>query len=272
MLKVCEIAKKELTVVLSGDGGDELFFGYPRFIQAAEAFELLKASRFLRLFKILSRKAKGFQVPFILMKFKKFDDYYLRKQGIPGSLFWSKRLLKKSLTPRPYWCKFIDNEFSDQEEALQFARQLEFHIHLQRVLLKVDRASMYHSLEVRTPLLSQRLIEYCQNIKFSDCVNNSIGKIPLRYALNEIIPLGASNSGSKKGFSLPLAYWLRTSLKSKIYNRIIDIPLDFRPLINKKAVEELWELHQSGRDLSWMIWSLFSLFDWVDRKMYNIDN
>lgn len=271
-LKVCELAKKELTVVLSGDGGDELFFGYPRFVQAAEAFEFLKASRSIRLFKILCRKAKGLQVPFILMKFKNFGDYYLRKQGIPGSLFWANRLLKKSPTSSPYWYKFIDNELYDREEALQFARQLEFHIHLQRVLLKVDRASMYHSLEVRTPLLSQRLIKYSQNVRFSDCVNNSIGKIPLRNALNKIIPAGAPTSGSKKGFTIPLAFWLRTSIKSRIYNRIIDIPLYLRPLINKKAVEEIWELHQKGKDLSWMIWSLFSLFDWVDRKMYNIDN
>ncbi len=271
-LKVCEIAKKNLTVVFSGDGGDELFFGYSRFIHAAEEFKFLKASRFIRLFKILNLKAKGFQVPFVLMKFKKFDDYYLSKQGIPGSLFWSKRLLKKSPNTPPYWYKYIENELSDKEKALQFARQLEFHIHLQRVLLKVDRASMYHSLEVRTPLLSQRLIKYSQNLKFSDCVDNSNSKIPLRNALNEIIPHDASNSGPKKGFTIPLAVWLRTSLKSKIHNRIIDIPLDLRPLINKKAIEEIWKLHQRGKDLSWMIWSLFSLFDWVDRKMYSIDN
>lgn len=271
-LKVCEIAKKELTVCLSGDGGDELFFGYPRFTQASDAFEFVKFPRFVRLFKIFLRRIKGYAVPLALMKFGNFSDYYLSKQGIPGSLYWTKRILKKRQTTTPFWFKLINNKLSGKEKALQTARQMEFHIHLQRVLLKVDRASMYHSLEVRTPLLSQQLIEYSKNLRFSDCVVDSIGKIPLRQVLSGLLPTDAPNSGSKKGFTPPLATWLRTSLKDKIYGKIMDIPLNLEPLIDKNVIEEIWESHQRGRDLSWMIWSLFSLFDWVDRKMYNIDN
>lgn len=271
-LKVCEIANKELTVCLSGDGGDELFFGYPRFKIASDAFEFLKLPRFVRLIKILLKRIQGNKVPLALMKFRKFGEYYLSKQGIPGSLYWTKRINKKRPTNSPYWYKITNDKLASQEKALQFARQLEFHIHLQRVLLKVDRASMFHSLEVRTPLLSQQLIEYSNNLKFNDCVANSTGKMPLRQVLSMLIPSDALNSGAKKGFAPPLTIWLRTSLKEKVHRRIIEIPRDLKPLMNKKVIEEMWDLHQNGRDLSWMIWSVYSLFDWVDRKMYSIDN
>ena len=271
-LKVCEIAKQELTVVLSGDGGDELFFGYPRFIHASEAFEFLKSSKFARFFKIIAKRIKGYAVPLILLKFRNFNEYYLSKQGLPGSQYWTKKILKKSCINTPYWYKPISDKLHGKEESLQIARCIEFHIHLQRVLLKVDRASMYHSLEVRTPLLSHQLIEFSKTLKFSDCVADSLGKLPLRQVLSSLLPEDELISGPKKGFTPPMATWLRTSLKKIIHKRIIDVPLNLKPLMEKKVIEEIWELHQNGRDLSWMIWTIFSLFDWIDRKMYNIDN
>lgn len=271
-LKVCEIAKQELTVCLSGDGGDELFFGYPRFMHASEAYEYLESSKILRLFKIAFKRITKQKVQPALMHFHGFKDYYLNKQGIPGSLYWTKRLLKTSNYNTPFWYRLIENKVSNKEDALQIARQIEFHIHLQRVLLKVDRASMYHSLEVRTPLLSQQLVLFSEKVEYDDCVKNFEGKIPLRRVLSSIIPAGATNSGSKKGFTPPIDIWLRTSLKNMVEARICNVPLKLTPFFNRESIEEMWALHQGGKDHSWMIWSIFSLFDWVDRKMYNIDN
>lgn len=272
MLKVCEIAKKELTVVLSGDGGDELFFGYPRFNHANKEFEYLNSTKYKRLFKILLKKTVGHKVPIRLMRFKNFNDYYLYKQSIPGSLIWTERLLKNKNHQLQFWIRTLNIKNYIAKDAMQLARNIEFNIHMQRVLLKVDRASMYHSLEVRTPLLSKKIIEYSNYLQFEDCYEINIGKIPLRKVLQSLIPKDAMNSGKKKGFSPPLAYWLRSTLKDRIGNRILMIPEILKPYINQRTIERIWIQHQEGKDFSWMIWSIYTLFIWVELKMFKIKN
>lgn len=271
-LKVSEIAKKELTVVLSGDGGDELYFGYPRFFKAYDHFTLLKLPQWLRIFKIFLLRIKKKKIPFELLKYKDFREYYLSKQGVPEGVKWSQRLIKGASKHFPYWFHVLNYKMDSEKLAMEFARDLEFHIHLQRVLLKVDRASMYHSLEVRTPLLSPLSVEASKRYGYEECVLRKVGKIPLRNLLADLIPENTIISRNKKGFSPPLATWLRTSLKDKVFQRIINMPPCLEFIIDVKEIKGIWDIHQAGKDQAWIIWSIFSLFDWVDNKMYNIDN
>lgn len=269
MLKVCEMAKKELTVVLSGDGGDELFWGYPRFILAANYYKFLKLPTVNRIIRIFSERVKGNKVPWKLLKYKGFSDYYLSAQGIPGNSIWVDSLFnKKPCKSEPLLFKLINKALKNKNEALVFAKNLEFHIHLQRVLLKVDRASMYHSLEVRTPMLSKKFIELSAAYSFDECIGGIESKIPLRNALKKFIPTESENSGIKKGFSPPLSYWLRGVLKEKVENRIMNIPVFLEPHLNKKTIRKIWQEHQNGKERSWMIWSIYTLFSWVENKMF----
>jgi asparagine synthase (glutamine-hydrolysing) len=267
-LKVCELAKQKLTVVLSGDGGDELFWGYPRFQHAYKNSAILKLPKVLRFMRILWSKIMGKDLSFELMNYNSFDVYYLAKQGLPGNQHWVKKLLNyKQTGSMPFMYNNMVSKTISNE--LDRAKQLEYDIHMQRVLLKVDRASMYHSLEVRTPLLSKKMVELSALYSFKDCMNQHEGKLPLRKALNDILPIGENNSGNKKGFSPPMASWMRNELKSTIEKTIFIIPEILKPTINIEYIKVLWTEHQENDiDNSWPIWAIYSLFEWVNKKMF----
>jgi len=266
-LKVCQAAKRDLTVVLSGDGGDELFYGYPRFRHANSYYSYLSRSIFQRFFMILFSRLKGQNIPFRLLKFSGFIDYYLSAQGQTGNREWLKKVVKKpKQTKLPFITKSYSNP-SNHKEALNLARQIEFDIHMQRVLLKVDRASMYHSLEVRTPMLSTEMCKKALQFDFSICHDGKIGKKPLREILSQYLPVGAVESGIKKGFEPPMATWLRTELKQKIRDRIISTPEKLKPYMSTSGIEKMWEDHQKkNADYCWPIWAVYSLYVWMEKK------
>lgn len=266
-LKVCQLAKQSLTVVLSGDGGDELFWGYPRFQKALTHASLLKLPKWQRIINIGMGKLSGRKAPFGLMDYQSFDDYYLSKQGLPGNSYWVKKLLKSNSVLKDPLLYNLAKEKGIENE-LDRAKQFEYDIHMQRVLLKVDRASMFHSLEVRTPMLSRKFVELSMNYTYEECMNTKEGKLPLRNLLQSMIPSHQKNSGDKKGFSPPMAEWIRKELKEVIETRIFDVPIKLNPFINKRYIQELWNEHQENKvDNSWPIWAIYSLFSWVDLKM-----
>ncbi len=266
-LKVCLLAKKELTVVLSGDGGDELFWGYPRFSNTNKLKYLFKYPTAIRAILILLLRLLNKKIPFAILKYKSFEEYYLSKQGLPGNLKWVNKILKKQNTiVKPFFYKKLQQDKIINE--LDKAKQLEYDIHLQRVLLKVDRASMFHSLEVRTPLLSKEIVELSTFYDYNMCYNKDQGKIPLREALQTFLPKNQKSSGEKKGFEPPMGDWLRNELKEKIGKTILNVPLVLQQFIDLKSIEELWNDHQANKiDNSWAIWSIYSLFIWVNKKM-----
>jgi asparagine synthase (glutamine-hydrolysing) len=269
-LKVCEIAKQNLTVVLSGDGGDELFWGYPRFATAASFYPYLRQPKWLRILSIISARLRGKMIPYKLLKYKNFTTYYLDAQGLTGNATWLPQVLKRKTTPqKPYLTRSYPAQPATEEMAMQLAKRIEYDIHMQRVLLKVDRASMYHSLEVRTPLLSKPFVTESLHYRYKECNNGIVDKLPLRKMLQNLLPPHAANSGSKKGFSPPLAEWLRTTLKLKFEERLQDIPDILKPYIHSSGLRTLWENHQNRvQDNTWPIWAAYSLFMWVDHKMY----
>jgi asparagine synthase (glutamine-hydrolysing) len=268
-LKVCELAKEQFTVALSGDGGDELFWGYPRFREATKYISFFNSSRLSRLFQILKGRVDGIKIPVQLLRFKNFNQYYLSKQGIPGSEYWTGLLMNKGINPElPLIAKLIKKDGSAEKSAMLYARTMEYHIHLQRVLLKVDRASMYHSLEVRVPILSRKMINISKKYQYTDCVDNTKAKLPLRKLLSSLLPPGAADSGSKKGFTPPLNKWLRGTLKERFEKRLFYVPEIFSNLIDVNIIQRMWNEHQSGKkDWTWMIWSIYSLFTWTEQKM-----
>lgn len=271
-LKVCEMAKKNLTVVLSGDGGDELFWGYPRMHTFWKYYPYLKKSKLSRAIHIGLSRIKGKKIPFRLLKFNNEFDYYLSAQGLTGNRDWIDRLLTLKVKPKAtYTEQFLQKQFGYDIE--KWVKQTELYIHLQRVLLKVDRASMYHSLEVRTPFLSPVIIAKSNEYTYNNCVTNGRGKMPLRNLLNELIQNENLTNAKKKGFEPPMPKWMRFGLKKHIEDRLMNIPPILKPYINQAEVEIMWQEHQLGKDYSWPIWALYSLFAWTDKlKMLTNEN
>jgi asparagine synthase (glutamine-hydrolysing) len=261
-LKICELAKQKLTVVLSGDGGDELFWGYPRMATFWKYYPFLKSPRFIRFFSIALAKVKGKIIPFRLLKFKNPFDYYLSAQGLTGNKEWMPLLFKNSKRKK---VSFAVNQLyvHYSKNIDKFIKETELAIHLQRVLLKVDRASMYHSVEVRTPLLSPLIIATSNRYKYFNCIKDGLGKLPLREVLNNIMNVDEVIKSKKKGFEPPMAMWMRGELKYHIENIVLNIPQKLTPYISKRGIKNLWKEHLDGKDNSVPIWAIYSLFVWI---------
>jgi asparagine synthase (glutamine-hydrolysing) len=132
----------------------------------------------------------------------------------------------------------------------------------ENVLVKVDRMSMAHSLEVRSPLLDYRIIEFAATLPSKLKIKRTRGKMILRHLAGKHLPKSVLNQ-PKRGFSIPSAEWLRGELKSLAYHVIFEKSIVISDTIEKKALLRLWQQHQSGsRDHSVLLWGLTMLGLW----------
>ena len=133
---------------------------------------------------------------------------------------------------------------------------------------------MYHSLEVRVPLLGKRVVNLAASYRAKDSIDleKDILKTPLRNLL--LSKLGPNSnqvvSKMKKGFEPPLKHWLRNELRAKVEARIFSTPKVLSRYINASGVRKLWEDHQNHKSNNAdTIWSIYSLFVWIDRHLSN---
>ena len=275
-LLLSEYARKNVTVALSGDGGDELFWGYPRNSKMLKQGLLFQKSKPKRWMGFLKQKVLKTERTIIKKHLQEndFPAFYYRSLFVTGADHWIPKVFKGKVDPA-FWYKQIYKEEgvleTDEKSIMDILRKLEFDIHLQRILIKVDRASMYHSLEVRVPLLSNDMIEYSTHLSHLDCIENGNGKINLKNLL-----ISKSNKQlvlqPKKGFIIPLGNWIKGSLKSDIEKKLLNMPPDLAVFFDRKQVGNLLSQHFTGKeDWSWFIWTLYSLVNWNDhhRNKFN---
>lgn len=274
-LLLAQFARERITVALSGDGGDELFWGYPRHTSsAAYAPWFLKPdlvrqcgilwSRFLR---------KEPRVPLALLKYSDFSDFAYRKTFITGAKKWAHRIFPHSPTP-PFFLQYAIDKTLERppesvEEWMLVLRKIEFDFHLQRVLLKVDRASNYHSLEVRVPLLSNAMLEASSSYVHTDCLTEQQGKVPLRKLLAIHTPGLQVSQLPKKGFTVPIDAWTKELLHQSVNDRLRNIPRPLDSYFNPKAIEALLNSGRTEKS-GWMAWALFTLFNWSEERLKNL--
>ena len=263
-MMVSHLASRAYKVMLSGDGGDELFWGYPgRF---GSLMQMAKDSRL----PFWSRRVRGGIQRMLGLN---YQNPYLPSCSLGEShrtmlSHLSESWLRRVLPTLPSWpSEYTVFEYTDRElnGVAQWSRWSEFVGHLPYVLMKVDRASMYYSLEVRVPLLDREVINVATQIDWRECfdLNQRIGKLPLRHALARHT---AYQSRTKRGFEVPMGTWLRTSLRERFEESLLkrDEILGFE--IERKALRELFNLHLTGeRDYAWGLWPLLSLALWVDK-------
>jgi len=263
--------KERVTVALSGDGGDELFWGYPRTLKSSRfTHERLKGKGGL-LYSFLKNRIMGKKdLPWVLLKYKSFSEMYYSQLTVSGSQYWKAKILNDPKVADAYFLKnaqALEQELGDVEELMRLMRKMEFDLHLQRILIKVDRASMFHSLEVRVPLLSNGMLTAAANYSFTDCFRPGEGKIPLRKILrqhvgNELTAL------PKKGFVVPIDEWIRTTMKKDFYEKILDMPKALQVHFNRPQLEQLLKEHcEQRKNWSWIIWSLYSVSSWYGKHV-----
>lgn len=260
---VSKLARKEVTVALSGDGGDELFFGYERFFSMGKNFNYLndplwkrKCAYYLN-FKLLKNKKVNsaiftqdlgayhaelhsrFKPSKIRTVFSDFKEYFPDK-----AFFFSKNWNPKS-----------------EEELVQQVAYAEFYGMMQKTLVKVDRASMGVSLEVRVPFLLKSNIEKAIDISPWLSYGNGKKKEILKQLLRKRCP-GAPIDERKRGFTIPLNSWINQELKSSFEEVLNDQNFLQTFGFNQEGIQQLMKQHANGVDEKWPLFTLFALSNW----------
>lgn len=258
---VSSMAHRDVKVILSGDGGDELFWGYTfRFGPVLKMSKRFRRPYWWRSGRHgVSHLLRG-DNHFRNLRWPTIGDWY---RGVHSRL--SDPTLNSYFTDFPAWPDEFDLFHYNgwrQDETAQWLRWNEMNGHLTRVLLKVDRASMYHSLEVRVPLLDREVINTAARVDWRSCLDlgQNVGKIPLRRALAKHVNF---QSRQKRGFSVPMADWLRGPLLPVFRDVVLDRSDLLGMPFDHSALENLLNDHAGGRvDQSRWLWSVLSLALW----------
>tara|TARA_R110000822_G_scaffold308909_2_gene437452 strand:+ start:6224 stop:8056 length:1833 start_codon:yes stop_codon:yes gene_type:complete len=256
-----KVTKQYVTVALSGDGGDESFMGY-------NYFAVLKKYRFLFL---LPRAIKSFLFnKFTLPIFNRIKNVPINLLDIYGvnnyvvEYFTGFHSLQKNKNKN--WYQYFNNYLNKSNNYLQRAADLNIKLWLENDSnVKVDRASMAYSVEVRSPFLDYRIIEMARTLPIKYRFRKGIRKRILRDILKEYIPEDVFDQ-PKKGFSIPLADWIRTELKDEILEALDDNFLNSVPNLDISKFKAQLNSHMRIEgDFHTNIWKIFVLRKWYDQ-------
>lgn len=274
--RVCQLARRRVTVALSGDAGDETFAGYRRYrwhmyeerIRSVMPY-LLRRPLFGALGALYPKvdwAPKIFRAKTTLqsLALDSVAAYFNTVSVVPDYL--RSRLLSEGLRRelQGYSAVQVLREHADRVrdfDALSLVQYVDFKTYLcGDILTKVDRASMAHSLEVRVPMLDHRFLEWAVALPPQLKLNGSSGKYVLKKALEPHLPHDVLYR-PKMGFAVPLATWFRGPLRSRVRELIDGGELAGTGYFDPGMVRRLVEEHQSGaREHSAAIWALL-MFD-----------
>ena len=280
--RVCQLARKHVTVALSGDGGDESFGGYRRYrlhMMEERMRQPLPLALRRPVFGLLGRVyPKADWAPRV---FRGKTTLQALARDSVQAYFHSMSILRDDMRSRLY-----SNTFKAQlagynaievfqrhaakanhEDPLSLVQYLDLKTYLVGdINTKVDRASMAHSLEVREPLMDHPLVEWLATLPSSFKLRGGQGKWLFKQALEPYLPKDVLYR-PKMGFAVPLASWLRGPLKERARSAVLGDSLAETGLFDPGHLRHLFEQHQSGiRDYSAPLWSIL-MFDAFMRQM-----
>jgi asparagine synthase (glutamine-hydrolysing) len=279
--RVCELARKEVTVALSGDGGDENLAGYRRYrwhTYEERMRALLPASLRRPLFGLLGRiYPKADWAPKIFRAKSTFQamardslEGYLHSVSIlsnemRAALF--SDALKREL--QGYRAVEVFRRHAGRaptDHPLSLVQYLDLKTYLPGdILTKVDRASMAHALEVRVPILDHQLVEWISGLPPETKLRGREGKYLFKKALEPVLPREILYR-PKMGFAVPLAGWFRGPLRQRLREAVLGGTMADSGLFERRYLERLVDQHQSGvRDYSAPLWTLL-MFESFLRK------
>lgn len=266
-LMLSKFAKEQVTVALSGDGSDELFWGYSRSRKMLALIPFYKKNLWERRLRLLISKVKDRRAIDLARHWntKNFIQYYYYSLAITGAPVWIPQVFKASAACAFFLnaiCEENNEEITEDVGLMNLIRKMEVDIHLQRMLIKVDRASMYHSLEVRVPFLSNSMLANSLLVSYKDCIEGQNGKMNIKRLLMQ---KAASDLvyAPKKGFMIPMDEWIRKEIKTEILEKIMDMPAHLSYMFNRDKLQSLLNKHMNdSQNLGWFIWAIFSFVQW----------
>ena len=255
---LCRQAVKHYTVLLSGDGGDELFWGYPRFLGTIIYKNWFCFPRHLRLLLAGILRRMGRRISSGIECYT-LGDWALERQS-PNYSSEVKRMLPNadvSLSLKKLYKS--PQPISKPSILLKWLRKNEFYGHLQRVLLKVDRSSMANSLEVRVPFLDRNIIDFSSKITPELGASHKIPKYLLRETLKNYIPEHLMLD-KKQGFSINLSTLLNNELKEEVSDMLNSTDLfPFNTLDLSVVRDKCNQFFTTDNNNPWSIWIIYSL-------------
>jgi asparagine synthase (glutamine-hydrolysing) len=278
--RVCELARRRVTVALSGDGGDESFAGYRRhrWHMKEEAIRSRLPHRVRRsAFGLLGWVyPKADWAPKVLRAKTTFQalardslDAYFHSVCVVGDRLrdqlYSDRF-RAELQGYHALEVFRRHAQNGPEHPLSLIQYLDYKTYLSGdILTKVDRASMAHSLEVRVPILDHEFVEWVCGLPPELKLRRGDGKYVFKRALQPYLPADVLYR-PKMGFGVPLARWFRGPLKDRVREAVLSPALLDTDFFDRRALRNLLDQHQSGvSDHSAAIWSLLMLAGFLRR-------
>lgn len=284
---VSEMTRGHVTVALSGDGGDELFAGYNRYLWAEMIWRrfgfvprplraalgagigLLPVSLCDGMCTLLPKHIRPVQFGDKIKKFasilgkSRADDVYRRLVS-----FWEEpdRIFGATDEPRSP----IDDATLDEDIPAFVARMryLDLATYLpDDILAKVDRASMAVSLEARVPLLDHRIVEFCWRLPPELLINHRETKWLLRKVLDRYVPR-ALIERPKSGFGVPIGAWMRGPLRGWAEELLSESSLAAAEVVDSRPIRQKWDEHLTGgRSWSYELWTALMWVTWHRRWM-----
>lgn len=258
---VAQKAKEDVTVVLGGDGGDELFFGYKKYEYILPRLEQYKKPYWLRKIASPLYLLKGGWQDMIFATQKDYADVF-RSEGIfvydfGGADKFDRLLLAKQLP---------DREIFKKERGVLSYSDYDMKFFMNAVNQKVDRATMRCSLELRNPIMDYKIAEYSRLIPFEYLYTQELKlKSILKGILYDMVPRKLLER-QKRGFTPPTSDWFRGPLKEKMLDVITE--KNVRELLPDLDVNKYISLRDefiSGKDMdARMFWSVYTYINWFE--------
>lgn len=270
--RVCQLARKQVTVALSGDGGDESFGGYRRYRMHLMEERMRSAMPHgvrRPVFGLLGRLyPKADWAPRV---FRAKTTFQALARDSVQAYFHSVSILRDEMRRSLFSTDFrrqlggynaieVFRRHADQaqtDDPLALIQYIDLKTYLVGdINTKVDRASMAHSLEVREPLMDHKLVEWLATLPSGLKIKGQEGKYLFKKAMEPLLPNDVLYR-PKMGFSVPLARWFRGPLKQRVRDAVLGDTLAATGIFNRNYLQHLVDAHQSGaRDYSASLWTV----------------
>lgn len=282
---VSELTRRHVTVALSGDGGDELFAGYQRYV--------IGTSRWARVTRtplpirraagraLLAIPENGFDLAARLLPQRRRPDHLGRKihkvarsLGADGDDMYLQMLsqwdqpdaiVRGGHEPHGVlWDRSLRDDLPDLLDRMQLEDSVTYLP--DDILTKVDRASMAYALEARVPLLDHRVVELAWHLPQTMKVRDGQAKWALRRILERRVPNELIDR-PKMGFGVPIDHWMRGPLRDWCEHLLDPTRLESQGLLDPEPIRERWQQHLAGANWAYPLWTVLMLQAWMDETL-----
>lgn len=281
---LCKQLKRDVTVAISGDGGDELFLGYSRYKRLSTRYKVHKYLALLPMKDMLANRSRellsrrqsrvgrmlSFAEDAALPGFEQYTVSSVAFRHRERSALYQGGLMQGyQNNPVLTYIEKLFEQYQDlpfEEQVGLVDRKLYM---VDDILAKVDIASMASGLEVRAPLLDHKVAEFSAALPLNSKMSADGGKLLLKALLADYIPKSLVDK-PKKGFGVPVCEWLKTDMKGLANDVLLSPSGFFANNFDQTKIKALLDTHQSGKlENTEKLWSLLCLGIWAEQYGLN---